>query len=942
MTILDRGGSDAAKKASFLLARGASSGFLEILGLPQSLSLVSSFDGNTHVSATVNGVAPARLTLVHDDVVQWTSLNLTPASSLSLSVVGEDQRLTFEADAAVTRFAIDTIGSFGYAGIETVDSSFTRLETLMPSSGNNGYVSTNVTGHAGRLAFALQPPSSEENARARLSKCTGECLNVNLLNEDKLATGYLTALNDLIWTSAETGKLNLTIRRNPTAATPPFEVNLLKSSEQYNLTMGRLPHVFDLGLRGLDESNFTYAADILPGDVISSYTRDGKFMILTLADGPRGFSYDAPNQIAPFTMGYDATERPSAISFESSLTPAYYQRFTISDGSPKKFQGSLTQGDCGVESPMKVAFTTLGEAGGPLDLVVSNTGTRARAVTGFDVDCQSAGLRTTAMLPDIPPLPTDLPDLPIPIEPPAVPLLGAGRDKCVAFVAIPSSESYTNHPTFAFLNGYITGGSQLESGKGSIIIEAAPGMVKYHTLAGDPLSPETGISPGIASWDLTYKPDDTLSELCMPFEGRPIKEAGFVATGMPSAITVKAADSGDGQAVISVDGSGPVTGDLIMTAFLGPKPAEEAGAAPKGSALEFHLNVPMAHVVARVTSDQSIETNAAAENEITLKTAGDLFHAFLELTGVQSISVIQSSEPDPDGCSAPEPVPSRMVITYVGSGGRDMESVTDDGCGVQRVRMEPLPVDMYVEVQDSAKDGLRATLRLEDTPISTLKIWQRKHGDQLDFYTAVDGIPTGSNEFGWLLGTAAGRIKALASNGEKEIGAVEFGVTWRDQPNVYATGRFERVRIHVEWDEDGDTRFNGLPAFLFLDSFRLEVGAFHLRLRSNDFGVGFHASADPLSPLKFNSYQLRTNPGLAIAEQSLEVVRAGAMQFNLLQHGEVFAFGQWWRIPNSVLMDSVPMCSDDEDNDSDNLVDYPNDSDCDTAYDDSEYDDSSP
>jgi hypothetical protein len=120
---------------------------------------------------------------------------------------------------------------------------------------------------------------------------------------------------------------------------------------------------------------------------------------------------------------------------------------------------------------------------------------------------------------------------------------------------------------------------------------------------------------------------------------------------------------------------------------------------------------------------------------------------------------------------------------------------------------------------------------------------------------------------------------------EGRIRSMDVGVTFGAQSDYYFSVGASNVKLRFEWDLDGDTRMQGVPAFFFGDTFEQTVPV-TLRIHAGRFGYGLGGA------LHFNDFQFRVDMSNPIA--------GFVPRFKFTGNGcgfttqEFFMFGRWW------------------------------------------------
>jgi hypothetical protein len=193
-------------------------------------------------------------------------------------------------------------------------------------------------------------------------------------------------------------------------------------------------------------------------------------------------------------------------------------------------------------------------------------------------------------------------------------------------------------------------------------------------------------------------------------------------------------------------------------------------------------------------------------------------------------------------------------------------------------------------------------------PIGTMHWWRQTQtlGDTriqidgrgaLSSFIGLDSIPAGTFSGGLKFGTA-GLIKASSTGGP--IGNIGIGFA-SDQQDWYLQVGLHNANLDLEWDLDGDSRYDELPRYVFINTPDGLQGS--LRLRTGPVGVGIVGPS--AGPLSFNDFQFRTGlknygfiegPGFKVA---------GSVSFHSHPPSlELYGYGSWWRvpIPNKVII----------------------------------------
>lgn len=134
---------------------------------------------------------------------------------------------------------------------------------------------------------------------------------------------------------------------------------------------------------------------------------------------------------------------------------------------------------------------------------------------------------------------------------------------------------------------------------------------------------------------------------------------------------------------------------------------------------------------------------------------------------------------------------------------------------------------------------------------------------------------------------------------ERRIDRLGGGVSFGANPDWYVRFGLSNLKTWIDWDVDGDTRFGGVPAYLFGDTYGEDVWG-SLRLRAGDRGAGlggtFRLDDLPFKVYPANTFQIPPEP--PFIRNGDVCVKGGGAKF--------LALDRWWVVPPQTMRRPAP------------------------------------
>jgi hypothetical protein len=238
----------------------------------------------------------------------------------------------------------------------------------------------------------------------------------------------------------------------------------------------------------------------------------------------------------------------------------------------------------------------------------------------------------------------------------------------------------------------------------------------------------------------------------------------------------------------------------------------------------------------------------------------------------------------------------------LGAPSRVMSDLLDlgDDCDKNRLRFNNLPRHVRWEVKWPKVTESTFNILESSDPITSIDWWAKVHCLTDDFCVKVNepvfwslgvaNLPAGAYTSEVLLNLASGKIRMLSDSGR--VGRVDFGFSWGADPNYYVNVGATNVALKVEWDADGDTRFDGVPAYAFIDTLGQPV-PLTLRTRMGSAGVGWG------KVVRAWDFQFKVFEGSPWTLYIPTFKAAGFICGG--PTAEILIAGRWWSVPTSLL-----------------------------------------
>lgn len=799
-----------------------------------------------------------------------------PAGTTPLDVTGSGA--TGRLDVATT-----CPNGFGQPGLEAhlqqVPARFTA--TTAGAFPATGLVTTAGTGTVGVADLLMLPRGNSANRFTSLA----DFLAVAVADQSSYAALKIRNLEEVSWTNPADGAVEATLTRSA-----PYTglTSVVLQGETQDLTARILDAAAVVGISA-EEASMTYSSEgtsrridathVDSGHTVSSYVEgiNGVTTIEATGAEPARISVTAENVEA--ALGFKATETGTALSAGTSLN------LEVKSPIPTRMVAEVKRGTCGATSPDRLSISTL-ETGtaGPIFVQVGDQSRvpADRAGNYLTMLCDGSSLSMGTRLPFV----RDV-------------HLGSGSCRGFEAKGIPANTPMPIQQSDERGTFMLSLSSQRPEGGFLDFVGDCEGLAYWFN------STSSG-SARIATLDFAFQatktepaPGDSPPPPCLRFQKSCILTMTVKGVDLPGQANAAfhGPDGSSQKGLVLEGGAGKL---LDIRLLLARTPSTNSDGVTD---IGIEASMPL-ETLRFLKSDASVPVEGGSPNQILQRDDGKEDTLFVKFEKLTSATIDLHSDRDAKLF--------QLDARYEGNSRRALDyHAWNKACQEKRVLVSNLPnvLDLKVVHDGKERNLVEASESTQSIP-SVMFAMQNKGGcesnpDKAGTVTFVQArnIPSEPWTIG-LRGGRAGFVRVLSSGGP--IGDLQVGLSEAGQKDRYATIELRNVRLSLEWDLDGASRYPGSPKYFYCDTGNLgatgSIGArydkFGLRISGggtaglicSSFQVQWGTTAIPVPCLSACSSAevllpwFKFNGGLILAPQA---------------RPEALIEDQWWQVPRA-------------------------------------------